>query len=335
MTVDDARSAAVMRNREAINDALRVALTVDDRVFLLGEDITDPSGGVFGVTRGLSTEFGPERVRATPISEQAIVGAAIGAALRGMRPVAEVMIMSFLPVCLDQVVNHAAKLRYMSGGQTNVPLTIRCSAGAGMNFGAQHSDMLESWLCHVAGLRVVIPSNPADAKGLLLSCIFDDDPCIFVEQTLSYSRRADVPAGDYRVPLGKASIARPGADITLVAYGRQVNDALRAADTLHDDGIEAEVIDVRCLAPLDTQAIVGSVSKSRRAVVVHEAPRTCGFGAELAATITEATFSTLLAPVLRVTGRDVPVPYASELERAYLPSPDAIVDAAHRVMAWS
>ncbi len=291
----------------AVNQALDVALGLDEKVFLLGEDISEPSGGVFGATRGLSTKYGVQRVRATPISEQAIMGASIGAAIAGFRPVPEIMLMNFVSVAMDQLVNHAAKLRYMSGGQTTVPLTLRTATGAGNQFGAQHSDMLESWFVHTPGLKVVVPSNPADAKGLLLSSIFDDDPVVFVEQQPAYfTVKGPIPVGDHRVPLGKANVARTGADVTIISYGRQVNIVLALAQTL------------------DVDTILASVAKTKRAVVVHEAVRRGGFGAELAATIQEERFGDLKAPVLRVTGADTPIPYAASLEKHFLPQPEDI-----------
>ena len=309
---------------QAIGSALDDALGRDPSVLLLGEDIADPSGGVFKVSAGLSTKYGTHRVRATPISEQAIVGAAVGAAIAGMRPVAEIMLMNFLAVCMDQLSNHAAKLRYMSGGQTGVPLTIRCAAGAGMQFGAQHSEMLEAWLTHVPGLKVVVPSNPADAKGLLTAAIFDPDPVVVIEQSLLYFG-----------PLGSAATVRPGSDITLISYGRQVHDAVAAAELLVGSSIDAEVIDLRSLVPLDEHTVLESVGRTRHAVVIHEAVRRNGFGAELAALITENLFDELGAPVQRVAGANTPVPFAKVLEEAFVPSPDAIVAAAKHALSRS
>jgi pyruvate dehydrogenase E1 component beta subunit len=322
----------MLKFAQALGAALDDALTADERVFLLGEDIADPGGGVFAVTRGLSTKHGAHRVRVTPISEQAIVGAAIGAAISGMRPVAEIMLMDFLAVCMDQLSNHAAKLRYMSGGQTTVPLVIRCAAGAGMQFGAQHSEMLEAWLTHVPGLKVAVPSTPADAKGLLTSCILDDDPCVLIEQSLLYFGPAGpVPDGHHEVPLGAAAVRRPGSDVTIISYGRQVSESLAAAGQLSGEGIEAEVIDLRSLVPLDQAAILESVARTRRAVIVHEAVRRNGFGAELAAMISEELFGELLAPVRRVAGLNTPIPFASGLEQAFVPGADAIAAAARSV----
>jgi len=319
---------------QALNEALDVALTVDRSVFALGEDIQEPGGGGFGVHKGLGTKHGAGRVRLTPISEQAIMGAAIGAAISGMRPVAEIMLMNFVHVCMDQLVNHAAKLRYMSGGRTPVPLTVRTTTGAGGGFGAQHSDMLEAQLVHAPGLKVVVPSNPADAKGLLLSCVFDDDPCVFVEMSgLYFAGKAEVPDGDYRVPLGKAALVREGSDVTVLTYGRQVVDSLAVADTVAADGISVEVVDLRTLQPLDTATVLASAGKTKRAVVVHEAVRRNGFGAELAATIHAELFGELAAPVARVAAPNVPVPYAKSLEQAYIPSQGQIEAAIRRQVA--
>lgn len=321
---------------QALGSALDDALCRDPSVILLGEDIADPSGGVFKVSAGLSTKYGADRVRATPISEQAIVGAAVGAAIAGMKPVAEIMLMDFLAVCLDQVSNHAAKLRYMSGGQTTVPLTIRCAAGAGMQFGAQHSEMLEAWLTHVPGLKVVVPSNPADAKGLLTAAIFDPDPVVVVEQSLLYfAPPQPVPVGHHVVPLGSAATVRPGRDITLISYGRQVHTALAAAEQLAQESIDSEVIDLRSLVPLDERTVLESVARTRHAVVIHEAVRRGGFGAELAALITENLFDELGAPVARVAGPDTPVPFAKVLEDAFVPGEGAIVAAAKQTVLRS
>ncbi len=297
-----------MSVRSAITLALDDALASDDRVVLLGEDISD--NGVFGVTKGLAAKHGADRVRDTPISEQAIVGAAIGAALGGLRPVAEIMFMDFLGLCLDQLANHAAKLRYMSGGLTPVPMVLRTAVGGGLQVGAQHSQMLEAWLTHVPGLKVVVPSTPSDARGLLASCIADDDPCVFVEQVMLLSRKGVID--DDPVPLGVADIKRSGADVTVVTYGRQVHEAIAVADTLASRGVDVEVLDLRTLVPLDEAAVLESVGRTRRAVVLHEAVVTGGFGAELAAGISEALFSRLVSPVLRVGALAAPLPYAAQ-----------------------
>jgi pyruvate dehydrogenase E1 component beta subunit len=314
----------------ALNQALDEALAADPTVFLLGEDIVDPMGGVMQVTKGLSAKHGRERVRETPISEQAIIGAATGAAIAGMRPVAEIMIMDFIAVCADQLVNHAAKLRYMSGGRTHVPLTVRCLTTGGFQMGAQHSQSLEAWLAHVPGLKVAVPSTAADAKGLLTACIRDDDPCVLIEPAALYGVPGPVPVGDHVVPLGRADIKRPGADVTLISYGKPVLDCLAAAVEL-DGEIDVEVLDLRSIVPLDSEAVLSSVGRTRRAVIVHQAVRRCGFGAEVAALIQEELFGTLEAPVLRVAGKDTPVPYAKELEEFHLPGVADIVDAVRRV----
>jgi acetoin:2,6-dichlorophenolindophenol oxidoreductase subunit beta len=319
----------------ALNQAMDVAMGLDESVFLLGEDIAEPSGGVYKITKGLSEKYGKHRVRKTPISEAAILGAAVGAAVAGMKPVAEIMIMDFLAVCLDQLTNHAGKIRYMSGGQTTVPMVVRTSAGAGRGFGAQHSEMLETWAIHTPGIKVVVPSTPADAKGLLLTAIFDEDPVLFVESmTLYWNMKlaGPVPPGDVRIPFGVADIKRAGDDVTLICYGRQVYDCLAAAETLAAEGISAEVLDLRTLVPLDEAAIMASVGRTKRAVIVHEAVTKLGFGAELSARIHEELFSELAAPVQRVGGANTPVPYASNLEKAFMPDPDKIVDAVKRTM---
>lgn len=315
--------------RAAITRALDEALGSDDRVVLLGEDIADPGGGVFGVTKGLSTKYGPDRVRDTPISEQVIVGAAVGAALGGLRPVAEIMFMDFLGLCLDQLANHAAKLRYMSGGRTPVPMVLRTAVGGGLQVGAQHSQMLEAWLTHVPGLKVVVPSTPTDARGLLHACLADDDPCVFIEQVPLLSRRGLLD--DAPVPLGRAEVKRQGTDLTVVTYGRQVHDALAVAESLAADGPDVEVLDLRSLAPLDTDAVLASVARTRRCLILHEAVVTGGFGAELAARISEALFGDLLAPVLRVGAVDAPLPYAKDLERLALPGRERLLTAISRL----
>jgi len=333
MTVTETATKPVLM-AAALNDALDIAMGLDATVFLLGEDIAEPSGGVYKVTKGLSTKYGTHRVRKTPISEAAIIGAAVGAAIAGFRPVAEIMIMDFLAVCLDQVSNHAGKIRYMSGGQTTVPLVIRTSAGAGMGFGAQHSEMLEAWAVHTPGIKVVVPSTPADAKGLLLSAIFDDDPVLFVEQMMLYRNpvfAGEVPPGDYRIPLGKADIKRPGRDVTLISYGKQVHDCLAVANALSGEGIEAEVVDLRSLVPLDIDTVLASVSKTKNAVVVHEAVTKCGFGAELSSQIHEQLFADLEHPVQRVGGKNTPVPYSKPLETAFVPQQADIEAAVRRV----
>lgn len=318
---------------QAINQALDEAMAADPTVFLIGEDIADnQGGGVFKATNGLSTKYGPSRVRATPIAEQAIMGAAVGAAIAGMRPVAEIMFMNFLTVCMDQVVNHAAKLRFMSGGKTWVPLTIRCTTGAGVGFGGQHSDMLESWFAHVPGMKIVTASNPADAKGLLLSAIEDDDPTLIIENILMYGAQGPQPAIGYKVPLGKAKITRPGKDISIIAYGRALLAAENAANELAADGIDAEVIDLRTIAPFDENTVINSVGKTKRAVIVHEAVKPFGVGAEISSRIHEELFGDLKAPVQRVASKYAPVPYSPPLEKEFLYSEDDIKAAIRKVL---
>jgi len=304
---------------QATNMALAEALEADETVVVLGEDVADPQGGgILNATKGLSTRFGEHRVRSTPISEQAIVGAAVGAAIAGMRPVAEIMLMNFITVAMDQLVNHAAKIRYMSGGRTAVPLTIRTMSGAGGGFAGQHSDMLEAWLAHVPGCKVVVPSNPADQKGLLLSCIFDDDPCILIESTVLMRQSGPAPEPGYRVPLGKANVARSGSDVSVISYGRPILDVLAVAEKLYVRGIDVEVVDLRTIFPLDEDTVLTSVAKTRRAVIVHEAVRSFGVGAEVAARIQEHLHGRLAAPVLRLGGKHTPVPYSKPLETAFL-----------------
>ncbi len=309
----------------ALNSALHVAMELDDKVLLIGEDITDPVGGVFKISKGLSTRFGTGRVLASPIAEQGIVGTAIGAALGGYRPVAEIMFFDFTLVCADQLINHAAKLRYMSGGRTPVPITVHTTVGGG-RFGAQHTQSLESLFMHIPGLKVVMPSNPADAKGLFLTSIFDEDPCLFIEHgALLFGSKGPVPDGDYRVPLGKAAVSRPGRDVSVITYGAWVRDCVAVADELAAEGIEAEVIDLRTLVPLDLDSVLGSVARTSRALVVHGATRFCGPGAEIGSLITEALFGQLRAPVGRLGGAFAPMPFNPELE--VLPTREEIAEA--------
>jgi pyruvate dehydrogenase E1 component beta subunit len=333
MSTETAAAPQTMSFTDAYRMALEEALESDPSVLLLGEDIGDKEGGgVFKVTKGLSTKYGAHRVRTTPISEQAILGAAVGAALAGMRPVAEIMLMNFITVAMDQIVNHAAKLRFMSGGQTGVPITIRTRTGAGAGTAGQHSDMLEAWFAHVAGMKVVVPSTPADAKGLLTACIFDDDPCLFIEDGLTRALTGPAPPPGHRVPLGKAHVARSGSDVSVIGYGRPLRDTLVIAERLAQEGIQVEVVDLRTVSPLDTDGILKSVAKTRRAVVVHEAPRSFGVGAEVAARIQEHLYGQLAAPVLRVASRDVTVPFAKVLETEYLYKPTEIESAIRRTL---
>lgn len=312
--------------RDALREAIRERMLVDERVLVMGEDV-GAYGGSYGVTRGLLEEFGPDRIRDTPISELAFVGAGIGAAIGGLRPVVEVMTINFSFLAMDQIINSASKIHYMFGGQVSVPLIIRMASGAGLSTGAQHSHSLEGWFAHIPGLKVVCPSNPADAKGLLRTAFDDGNPVIFIENTALYGLRGEVPRSDYRVPFGEARVAREGADVTLIGYSGSVSQALGAADQLAQEDIEAEVIDLRTLRPLDTEAVVESVKKTNRAVIVEHAWRLGGFGAELAAQIQELAFDYLDAPVARVAGVEVPMPYSFELEKAALPSEAQVVEA--------
>jgi len=316
---------------EASTLAMDEALATDDSVFLLGEDIADrEGGGVAKVTAGLSTKYGAHRVRSTPISEQAIAGAAVGAAIAGMRPVAEIMLANFLSVAMDQIVNHAAKIRFMSGGQTGVPLTIRTMSGAGMGSGGQHSDMPEAWFAHVPGLKVVTGSTPAEVKGLLLSCIFDDDPCIFIESMPMYWDRGPAPEPGLRIPLGKANVVRSGTDVSVISYGRPVVQISALADKLADEGISVEIVDLRTISPVDKETVLASVAKTGRAVIVHEAVEQFGVGAQLSILVAEELHGTLRAPVRRVGSRNCPVPFSKPLEQAFMYSDDRIEDAIRK-----
>ena len=331
MMTEDAKPITMIR---AINQALHDSMQADSRVVCFGEDIADlEGGGVFEVTKGLSTKFGDKRVRSTPISEQAIMGAGIGAAMAGLRPVVEIMLMNFTTVAMDMITNHAAKLRFMSGGQTHVPLTIRTLTGAGFGIGGQHSDMLEAWFAHTAGLKVVVPSTPAEAYGLLTSCIFDPDPCIFIEPLGLYRVAGRASEAGHRIPLGKARVARSGEDVSVITYGRQVGDALAVAETLAAEGVSIEVVDLRTISPMDTPTLVASVKKTGRAVILHEAVRSFGAGAEIAARLQELLFGDLRAPVLRVASRDSPVPYSKPLETAFMPGRDELTAAIRASLA--
>lgn len=321
-----------LRYVEAIREALRQEMRRDPRVFLMGEDI-GVYGGAFGVTDGLLEEFGPERVIETPISELAIAGAAVGAALLGMRPVIEIMFMDFITLAMEQIVNQAAKVHFMFGGAASVPIVIRTPAGAGTGAAAQHSQSLEAWFVHVPGLKVVMPSTPYDAKGLLISAIRDENPVIFIEHKLLYRTKGPVPEEEYTIPLGVADVKREGRDVTVIATSLMVVRALAAAEKLAQEGIEVEVIDPRTLKPLDVETLVKSAKKTGRVLIVHEAPLTCGFGAELVARIVESeAFYYLQAPVKRLAGRDVPIPYNRELERSVIPQEGDIINAIRELI---
>ena len=324
------KSAAKMNIIQAINLALEDAMAADPHVIVLGEDVGDKEeGGVCGVTKGLSTKFGDARVRSTPIAEQSIMGAAIGSAIVGFRPVVEIMLMNFTTVAMDMIVNHAAKLRFMSGGQTHVPMVIRTMTGAGGGSGGQHSDYLEAWFAHTAGIKVVAPSTPADAYGLMLSCIEDDDPCMFIEHLGSYWTPNTPPVRGTRVPIGKAAVVREGSHVTVVSYSGIMAAAIAAAESLAQQGVSVELIDLRTISPWDQETVLNSVSKTGRAVIVHEALRSFGVGAEIAATINERLFGKLKAPVERVGAAYSPVPFSKPLETAFIPSA-ATVEAAIR-----
>ena len=319
--------------RQALNEALREEMERDPDVFILGEDIIDPWGGTFRVTEGLHTRFGPERVRETPISEAAIVGCAVGAALLGMRPVAEIMFLDFAATAMDQIVNQAAKLRYMTGGQVSVPIVIRTAGGAGRASAAQHSQSLEAWFTHVPGLKVVMPATPYDAKGLLKAAIRDPDPVIFIEHKMNYGTKGAVPDEDYIVPLGQADVKRVGKDVTVIATSRQVIRALEAAEQVADsDGIDVEVVDPRTLFPLDKKTILDSIKKTNHVVIVYEAAKRSGWGAELLSEIVEDAFDYLDAPIVRVAGQNTPIPFTPVMEDFVVPQVPDIVNGIRKVL---
>jgi len=313
---------------QALKDAMSEEMRRDERVFLLGEDV-GPYGGAFGVTRGMIEEFGAERVRDTPISEAAITGAAVGAAMTGLRPIVEIMFSDFITIAMDQLVNQAAKARYQFGGQASVPMVLRAPEGSGTGAAAQHSQSVEAWVLNVPGLKVVAPSTPADAKGLLKSSIRDDNPVVFLEQKLLYRTKGNVPEGEHLVPLGVADVKRPGRDLTVITYGRMVARCLEAAGTLAGEGVDAEVIDLRTLRPLDTATLIDSARRTGRVLIVHEACQFAGFGGEIAAAIADSdAFYCLDAPIRRLGGRDVPIPYNKTLEAAVVPTVESIIAAA-------
>jgi pyruvate dehydrogenase E1 component beta subunit len=326
MTAVDSRVSYVA----AINQALREEMDRDPAVYVLGEDVA--VGGPFGATAGLAETFGERRVRNTPISEGTVMGLAVGAAVLGLRPVVEIMFVDFITLAMDQLVNHAAKLHYLSGGQLRVPLVVRAQCGASGGWGAHHSQSLEAWFLHVPGLKVVMPSTPADARGLLKAAIRDDNPVVFVEHRGLYWGLGELPAGDGVVPLGQAAVSRPGRDATVLATGRLVGEAVTAARALESDGVSLEVIDLRSLAPLDLDTIVASVRKTGRAVLAHEAVETGGWGAEVAARLQHAAFDYLDAPVERVGAPDAPVPASPPLEAAFVPGQEEIVAGARRTL---
>jgi pyruvate dehydrogenase E1 component beta subunit len=323
---------SVITIREAIRDALIEEMTRDREVFLMGEDIRH-YGGPFKITEGFLARFGAERLLDMPISESGFVGAAMGAALMGMRPVVELMFSDFLPLVMDQLVNHAAKMCYSYGGKASVPMVLRAPFGAGTSSGLQHSQSLEAWLIHCPGIKVIMPSTPADAKGLLKSAIRDNDPVVFLEHRLLYATKGEVPEGEHTIPLGKAAVQREGSDVTIVATAVMMHKALEAATQLAKDGIEVEVIDPRTLLPLDEETIVKSVSKTGKLLIVHEACRTGGIAGEIAAVAAKEAFGYLDAPIERITAPDSPVPFSAPLEKFFIPQTPEIVARVRKMVS--
>jgi len=320
-----------IRYIRVVTEALREELARDPNVFIMGEDV-GRGGGSFSATRGLLEEFGPQRVVDAPLAESGFMGLCMGAAMTGLRPVVEIMFMDFVTVCMDEIANEIAKARYIFGGQLQVPITIRTPHGSGGSAGAHHSQCLEAWFTHIPGLKVVLPSTPADVKGLLKSSIRDDDPVLFIEHKGLYALKGDIPEEEYTIPLGKADIKREGSDVTVFAMGKMVFEALKAADVLSGEGISIEVVDPRTLYPLDKEAILNSVQKTGRLVIAHEAVKTSGFGAEIAAIVAEEAFDYLDAPIKRVGAPFAPVPFAKPLEEFYMPSSKHIVEAVKSLL---
>jgi pyruvate/2-oxoglutarate/acetoin dehydrogenase E1 component len=322
---------SIMTYREALNQAMREEMLRDDRIVLMGEEVGFYQGA-YKVSKGMLEEFGPMRVLDTPITELGFTGLGVGAAMAGLRPIVEMMTFNFSILALDQIVNSAAKMLYMSGGQFPVPMVIRGPGGAAHQLGAQHSQALEAWFCHVPGLKVVMPSTPADAKGLLKTSIRDNNPVIFIESEVLYGTRGEVPEGEFLIPLGVADTKRSGQDVTVIAHSKMVFVALDAAKELEKEGIDAEVIDPRTLRPLDSEMLLRSVKKTNRAVIVEEGWPFCGVGAQIVDILQHHAFDYLDAPVLRVTGADVPIPYAKSLEHLALPDKQRVKDAVYRVL---
>ena len=317
--------------REALNQAMREEMQRDDRVFLIGEEVGYYQGA-FKVSKGFVEEFGTERVRDTPITEAGFTGLAIGAAMAGLRPIVELMTFNFGILALDQIVNNAAKIRYMSGGQISVPMVIRGPGSAAHQLAAQHSQSLEAWFCHVPGLKVIAPATPHDAKGLLKTAIRDENPVIFIEAQLLYGTKGEVQEGEYTIPIGKAEVKREGRDVTIAAYSKMLLLALETASDLEQDGIDAEVIDLRTLKPLDIDTLIQSVKKTGRLVIVEEGWRFAGLGAQIAESVYSTAFDALDGPIVRVTGEDVPMPYTRPLEDLAIPDRDRIIQAVKQVM---
>lgn len=322
---------ALLTYRDALNAALREEMALDDRVFLMGEEVAEYDGA-YKVSRGLLKEFGPLRVVDTPIAELGFAGIGVGAAMVGLRPIIEFMTWNFALLAIDQVVNSAAKMRYMSGGQVGCPIVFRGPGGSALQLAAQHSQSFESWYAHIPGLKVLTPGTPADAKGLLKSAIRDDDPVVFIEGEMLYNVKGEVPDGEHLVPIGKAEVKRAGTDVTLIAYSKTVTIALKAAEQLAEEGISAEVVDLRTIRPLDTDTLLHSVGRTHRCVVVEEGWAFAGVGAQLVDVIQSQIFDELDAPVLRVTGADVPMPYNKLLERAAKADPAKVIAAVKRVL---
>ena len=324
---------AVLSFGQALKEGLDLAMSIDDRVFLAGEGVgvsvhVDPNMPTYG----LLEKYGPKRVKDTPVSEAAIAGLGVGSSALGLRPVVEIMFFPFITLATDMLVNHAAKLRYLSGGKSSFPLTVRVKAGIDFLAGCQHSHNLEAWLAHSPGLKVVFPSTPADAKGTLLSAIFDPNPVIVIEEMGLYWMKGEVPEGDYRVPLGEARMVKPGKDCTIVSYGGAVYTALEAAKILSRQGVSLEVLDLRSLVPLDKRRLLDSVKRTGRLVVLHDATRFGGFGAEIAALVAEEAFVELKSPIKRVAAPDIPVPFSPPLEKFYKPSPEMVVEAVQSIV---
>jgi pyruvate dehydrogenase E1 component beta subunit len=322
---------AVLTYRDALNQALREEMSRDDRVFLMGEEVAEYDGA-YKVSRGLLKEFGALRVVDTPIAELSFAGIGVGAAMVGLRPIIEFMTWNFALLAIDQVVNSAAKMRYMSGGQVGCPIVFRGPGGSALQLGAQHSQAFESWYAHIPGLKVLAPATPADAKGLLKSAIRDDNPVVFIEGEMLYNTKGEVPESEYVTPIGKAEIKREGGDVTLVCHSKTVATALKAAEQLAEQGIAAEVVDLRTIRPLDTETLLNSVGRTHRCVVVEEGWAFAGVGAQVVDEIQRQAFDELDAPILRVTQADVPMPYNKALERAAKADPAKVVDAVKRVM---
>jgi len=322
---------ALLTYRDALNEALREEMALDDRVFLMGEEVAEYDGA-YKVSRGLLKEFGPLRVVDTPIAELGFAGIGVGAAMVGLRPVIEFMTWNFALLAIDQVVNSAAKMRYMSGGQVGCPIVFRGPGGAALQLAAQHSQSFESWYAHIPGLKVLTPGTPADAKGLLKSAIRDEDPVVFIEGEMLYNVKGEVPEGEHLVPIGKAEVKRAGSDVTLVCHSKTVTVALKAADQLAGEGIHAEVVDLRTIRPMDTETVLNSVGRTHRCVVVEEGWAFAGVGAQVVDEIQRHIFDELDAPVLRVTGADVPMPYNKQLERAAKADPAKVIAAVKKVL---